>query len=172
MNKPVTKEELLASAKLQREQAARLSEQAKWADSGQARRQDEDSAKACIRRAEQMEKEAAAMPDSPASAAGFDLVAHLIRQREFSLRTFGPEQRTAGVINHIRKELVEIESNPSDPSEWLDVILLAFDGAMRAGYSPEDAAKGLSDRLARNESRTWPEWRDIPADQAIEHVRS
>jgi hypothetical protein len=38
-----------------------------------------------------------------------DLVKHRGRQIEFSLHTFGPGQRTAGVLEHIRKELTEIE---------------------------------------------------------------
>ncbi len=63
------------------------------------------------------------------SEAAYDLVAHLYRQREFSLRTFGPGPRTAGVIDHIRKELREIEADPLDLEEWIDVVLLAFDGA-------------------------------------------
>ncbi len=40
----------------------------------------------------------------------FDL--HLERQRRFSERTFGPGSRAAGVIDHIRKELREIEEAP------------------------------------------------------------
>ncbi len=39
---------------------------------------------------------------------GFDLVAHLHRQRDFSLRTFGPGERTAGVLDHLRKELRQV----------------------------------------------------------------
>jgi hypothetical protein len=62
-----------------------------------------------------------------------DLIQHLFRQRDFSLRTFGPGQRTHGVLDHIRKELAEIEAKPADLTEWVDVILLALDGAWRAG---------------------------------------
>lgn len=39
-----------------------------------------------------------------------DLIEHLRRQHEWSERTFGPGQRAAGVLDHIRKELKEIES--------------------------------------------------------------
>lgn len=38
-----------------------------------------------------------------------DLIAHLTRQAAFSRATFGPGPRTKGVIDHIRKELVEVE---------------------------------------------------------------
>lgn len=100
-----------------------------------------------------------------------DLVAHLRRQHEWSERTFGPGNRTAGVLDHIRKELVEIEENPLDLSEWIDVAILALDGAWRAGYSPEEIAGALLAKQARNEARTWPDWRTQSSDKAIEHDR-
>ena len=100
-----------------------------------------------------------------------DLIAHLYRQRAFSRATFGPGQRTAGVIDHIRKELAEIEGNPRDRSEWIDVILLALDGAWRAGYSPEHLAAAIRLKQDVNENRDWPNWRGTPQDKAIEHIR-
>jgi len=102
----------------------------------------------------------------------YDLVAHLHRQRAFSLQTFGPGQRTAGVCDHIRKELKEIEAAPTDLVEWVDVILLACDGAWRAGNTPEMIVAALEAKLARNEKRNWPDWRTQPTDRAIEHDRS
>lgn len=102
----------------------------------------------------------------------FDLVEHLRRQRRFSEKTFGPGQRTAGVIAHIRKELEEIEKAPADLSEWIDVVLLAFDGAWRAGYAPERIVAALEAKQAKNESRVWPDWRTVPKDMPIEHVRA
>jgi len=102
---------------------------------------------------------------------GFDLVAHLRRQREFSARTFGPGERTAGVIDHIRKELLEIEAKPRDLSEWVDVVLLALDGAWRAGFEPEEIAQAVDAKQTRNEARNWPDWRTAAPGKAIEHVR-
>ena len=101
----------------------------------------------------------------------FDLVAHLHRQREFSERTFGPGARTAGVLDHIRKELVEIEAKPGDLTEWVDVVLLALDGAWRAGHSPEDVALVIAEKQTRNEARKWPDWRTAEPGKAIEHCR-
>lgn len=75
--------------------------------------------------------EAAALRARAQVAAGWDLVDHLVRQRAFSLRTFGPGARTSGIVDHIRKELDEIQRSPADLEEWVDVILLAFDGAWR-----------------------------------------
>lgn len=101
----------------------------------------------------------------------FDLVRHLHRQRDFSYRTFGPGPRVKGVIEHIRKELIEIEAAPLELEEWVDVILLALDGAWRAGYTPEAIADGIESKQARNEARAWPDWRTQSPDRAIEHVR-
>ena len=39
-----------------------------------------------------------------------NLIKHLLRQKAFSERTFGPGPRTKMVIDHIRKELIEIEN--------------------------------------------------------------
>lgn len=102
----------------------------------------------------------------------YDLISHLYRQRAFSRSTFGPGPRTGGVIDHIRKELTEIEDDPADVEEWIDVILLAMDGAWRAGYTPEQIAEALKAKQEKNETRDWPDWRTASADRAIEHVRA
>lgn len=110
----------------------------------------------------------AALPAVPA----FDMLAHLQRQREWSGRTFGPGPRTAGVIDHIRKELREIEADPTDLSEWIDVVILALDGAWRAGGTPEQIIAALVAKQTKNEGRTWPDWRTVSPDKAIEHDRT
>jgi hypothetical protein len=102
---------------------------------------------------------------------GFDLIAHLRRHIEFSQRTFGPGARAAGVIDHIRKELREIEADPTDLKEWCDVMMLAFDGAWRSGATPEQIAAAIEAKQTKNEGRQWPDWRTAPNDRAIEHVR-
>lgn len=101
----------------------------------------------------------------------FDFAAHLHRQRAWSSKTFGPGARTLGVVDHIRKELREIEAAPDDLTEWIDVVILALDGAWRAGGTPEQIIKTLTGKQARNEARDWPDWRTQSADKAIEHVR-
>lgn len=110
-------------------------------------------------------------PDAPAPS--FAITAeHIERQRAFSLRTFGPGARTAGVVDHIRKELAEVEAAPDDLSEWADVIILAFDGAQRTGADPQVILDAVLAKQERNEGRTWPDWRTQPTDRAIEHDRS
>ncbi len=99
-------------------------------------------------------------------------VDHLTRQMLWSRATFGPGRRTAGVIAHIRKELLEVEADPTDLREWVDVIILAFDGAWRSGHHPEQIIAAVKEKQALNEARSWPDWRECSEDQVIEHDRS
>lgn len=110
--------------------------------------------------------------DPGREAVQFDFYAHLLRQREWSGKTFGPGDRAKGVVAHIRKELGEIEAKPRDLLEWIDVVILALDGAWRAGYSPAEIIAALVGKQTKNENRKWPDWRTLPADVAIEHDRS
>jgi len=108
----------------------------------------------------------------PIFTRAFDLIMHIERQREFSERTFGHGVRTAGVCDHIRKELAEIEAKPHDLMEWVDVILLAIDGAWRAGYTPVEICEAIGSKQRKNERRKWPDWRTAEPGKAIEHDRS
>jgi hypothetical protein len=74
-------------------------------------------------------------------------------------------------VSHVRKELKEILADPTDLEEWVDVLILAFDGAWRAGWSPQQIIDGIRDKQLANESRSWPDWRQFSEDEAIEHVR-
>lgn len=108
-----------------------------------------------------------------------NLMKHLKRQVAFSRATFGPGARMAGVIDHIRKELVEVEKSGGDPEEWVDVVILAFDGltrSLQAPYLTTDevawaACKLLIEKQNKNEGRVWPDWRTADPDKAIEHDR-
>lgn len=106
----------------------------------------------------------------------FDLVQHLRRQAEFSLRTFGPGERVAGVCDHIRKELVEVQNDAEAGlpvlAEWIDVIILACDGAWRSGATPEQIVAALVAKQTKNEGRCWPDWRTQDPNKAIEHDRT
>jgi dATP/dGTP diphosphohydrolase len=100
-----------------------------------------------------------------------DLIGIIYRQREFSGKTFGPGKRTKGIIDHIKKELVEIEESKGDLSEWIDVIILALDAAWRTGATPSEIVEALCEKMSRNATRKWPDWRTVPKDVAIEHER-
>jgi hypothetical protein len=97
---------------------------------------------------------------------------HFARQIAFSERTFGPGPRTAPILDHIRKELDEVAENPADLGEWVDVMILAADGAWRAGHQPQAIIDAVIGKQARNEARTWPDWRTAEPGKAIEHDRA
>ncbi len=103
----------------------------------------------------------------------FDLLALLDRQYKWSLETFGPPSgNQAGVLDHIRKELIEIEEAPDDIEEWIDVMILAADGAMRcARATPEMVAAAWLAKQVKNEGRKWPDWRTSPPGKAICHIK-
>ncbi len=107
----------------------------------------------------------------PSAPFDYDLVAHLDRQRAFSVKAFGPGARAEGISDHIRKELAEVAAAPEDLSEWIDIVLLGFDGAWRAGHSSVAIAGALAGKLAKNERRDWPDWRTADPNKAIEHNR-
>lgn len=105
--------------------------------------------------------------DYEAAVIDADYLAH---QREWSTEAFGPGGRPLGVIDHIEKELGEVRDDPTDLGEWVDIIILAFDGAWRAGHDPQDILDAVAAKQARNEARAWPDWRNADPDKAIEHV--
>ena len=104
-----------------------------------------------------------------AAASGSTLAAYITRQEEWSAKTFGHGVRTKGITAHIRKELLEIEAAPHDVEEWVDVVILALDGAWRAGYSPEQICAALDAKQAKNFQRTYP--MPLSDDHPGEHIR-
>jgi len=101
----------------------------------------------------------------------FDFIKHLYRHIAFSEKTFGTGTRSEGLIDHIKKELKEIEDAPHDLEEWIDVVMLALDGAWRSGHSPEDIANMLEFKQTKNENRKWPDWRTVDVNKAIGHIK-
>jgi hypothetical protein len=100
----------------------------------------------------------------------------LQRQADWSLATFGPGDRTRGIMEHINKEFREIlddqmAGGKPEISEWIDVLVLALDGCWRDGMTPQEIIDKLAAKQAINEARTWPDWRAFTDGQAIEHVR-
>lgn len=97
---------------------------------------------------------------------------HFIDEKyEWSKKTFGEGYRVDALIAHIQKELEEIQKSPKDISEWIDVILLALDGASRAGFSGAQIVSEIFKKQTINQSRQWPDHKSIPEGQPIEHVR-
>ena len=77
------------------------------------------------------------------------------RHAEWTEATFGPGLRTKGITNHIRKELIEIENEPTKLEEWIDVILLALDGARRTGANGSAILDEIERKHALVKTRTY-----------------
>ena len=105
-----------------------------------------------------------------------DLTAYVMRQREWSLKTFGPGTRANAVIDHITKELDEVRSDPGDLTEWIDVIILALEGAWRCcentGTPLTEIAETLRRKKIVNRFREWPDWRAQDPNKAITHIKT
>lgn len=89
--------------------------------------------------------------------------------RDWSKATFGPGRRTKGLLEHIRRELDEVAANPDDLVEWVDVVLLAFDGYWRHGGTPEGFMDMVRYKFSVNQARKWPP--PAPDDQPNHHVK-
>lgn len=109
-------------------------------------------------------------PEMPPS---FLLVDFIAAQRAWSEEVFGPGERREGIVDHITKELGEVlDADPDDVSEWVDIVILALDGAWRDGHEPEAIVSALAAKAEKNRKRTWPDWRIAEPGKAIEHDRS
>jgi hypothetical protein len=100
-----------------------------------------------------------------------NLVKHLKRQKKWSSNTFGPGERTEGIMDHILKEMIELRENPEGIEEWIDIVILALDGAWRVGHSPDAIARQIALKQHINEHREWPDIADTEHHKAIEHIR-
>jgi ribosome-binding ATPase YchF (GTP1/OBG family) len=94
---------------------------------------------------------------------------YLHRQRDWSSEIFGTTRRTVGICAHIEKELSEIQDDPDDVREWIDVMILALDGYWRHGGKPEDLAEMLEAKQRVNFERSWPAVQ--PDHMPTEHLR-
>lgn len=96
------------------------------------------------------------------------------RHFSWSFRTFGPAANTESICSHIEHELEEIRKSPKDLEEWIDIIILGLDGALRCQgigkVVADDIRDALELKLNKNKSRTWI----IPEDptKPIEHDRT
>jgi hypothetical protein len=97
-----------------------------------------------------------------------DLTEIIERQKKFSEKTFGPGKLTANLCAHIKSEIEEIEDAPWDVYEWVDVIILALDGAWRNGFTPEQIVQAIEVKQTVNESR---EWRTIENGKPFERIK-
>lgn len=98
-----------------------------------------------------------------------DISDYVFAHKLWSEKTFGAGKRTEGLCKHIESELAEIRCCPTDLSEWVDVIILAIDGAWRAGYSEDQIENALILKQEENFERKWPKPRS--EDEPVEHIK-
>jgi len=84
---------------------------------------------------------------------------YLQEQYQWSIATFGSGKCTQGLISHIIDELNKVVERPDDMEEWIDVAMLALDGALRLsrrkGREHEEVMECLWHKLAINHRRQW-----------------
>lgn len=93
---------------------------------------------------------------------------------KWSDQTFGPREVRGpkGPIEHLKKEIIEIEkSDYKDINEFVDAFFLILDAVRRAGFSRSYFMQKCWEKLVENKRRTWPDWRTMDPNKAIEHNR-
>ena len=98
------------------------------------------------------------------------LVEFLNAQIEWSKITFGDSGEYLGICGHIEKELDEVRNNPNDLMEWIDIVILALDGAWRAGFSANEIKEALFEKQQVNFNRVWGT--NIDPSTPNEHTKS
>lgn len=78
---------------------------------------------------------------------------------EWSQATFG-NVGPVGPLKHLSKEALEAAEQPGDLSEWADMQFLLWDAQRRAGITDEQITQAMSEKLAVNKQRSWPEPKD------------
>lgn len=73
---------------------------------------------------------------------------------EWSDRQFG-NVGPIGPLKHLSKEAIEAAEAPDDISEFADIIMLVWDATRRAGFSDEQLAEAVAEKLERNKRRSW-----------------
>lgn len=100
-----------------------------------------------------------------------DFKDYVDKQIEWSQATFKDHPNIDSILGHLRKELDEIQQDPTDPYEWVDVIILALEGAWRiAGLSSTDIEQYLVQKQTINKLRKWPDVSTFPKGKPIEHI--
>lgn len=97
-----------------------------------------------------------------------------LRRQCWSFDAFGPPSHRGpiGPLRHLLKEVVEALAAPRDISEYADCFLLVLDAADRAGFTLGDLLDAANSKLAINEQRKWPDWRNADPNIPLEHERS
>ena len=97
-----------------------------------------------------------------------NLVTYISAQKAWSTRVFGEGPRVEGICKHIEKELKEVRAEPTEVVEWIDIAILALDGAWRAGYTPLQICAASIAKQDVNFNRKWESGKS--QDEPMFHV--
>ena len=101
---------------------------------------------------------------------------YLKKQQTWFLETFGPGNRDDGLIAHIDDEFQEIRDSPGDIEEWIDIVILGFEGALRNAKGNDlERVLAVVDCLRMNQekniARVWPDWKTADLEKPIMHIQ-
>jgi predicted small metal-binding protein len=106
--------------------------------------------------AEAMQRRVVELEARLAKAQEQSMRALIAAYRDWNFATFGDEKpRIKRIVEHIRSELKEVLADPYDILEWVDVMLFAWQGALRTGHSPEAIVLRTREKMKKNEGRRW-----------------
>lgn len=81
----------------------------------------------------------------------------LVGQEKWSLKVFGPGERTEQILSHIESEIKEVRADPADCKEWIDIMSMAFDGAVRSGHSVDEVMRCWISKMLEVRTRKYIE---------------
>ncbi len=87
----------------------------------------------------------------------------------WSKRTFGEGARTRGLLEHLRDEVNEVEKDPYDLTEWIDIMMLAIDGYWRHGGKNYRLMNDLWKKFEICKMRVYPT--PVGPEDMSQHIR-
>jgi hypothetical protein len=103
--------------------------------------------------------------------ARMNLFEFLNQQHSWSNEVFGRTENVAARLERLRKhidsELQEIDEDRTNLEEWVDLMILSMEAALRAGHTPHAIVMALEAKQARNMARQWPQ---TPENEPSFHV--
>jgi hypothetical protein len=82
--------------------------------------------------------------------------------------TFGGNRKPKSVIAHLAKEVMELYDDPTDLSEYADVLILTLNAAKLAGYDVNLLVLGIEAKMIINKQRKWGK---PDNNGVIEHIK-
>lgn len=92
----------------------------------------------------------------------------MAQHAEWSDRQFG-NVGPVGPLKHMAKEAIEAAEAPDDISEFADILMLVWGATRRAGFSDEQLAEAVAEKLERNKRRAWG---DVKDGEPCHHVKN